>query len=396
MTVVRRALLSAAVVALVACGSDAPRPKPLPVSNTPPAQTNELPALEGPIRIGAVLPMTGSEATFGQSTLAGIQHAIAERNERGGVRGARIEVVTLDTAGKLANVASVVTRLIVEHHVVAIVGDVASASTLAGASVAQEHGVPMITPASTNPAVTEVGDRIFRACFLDDAQADAMARFAREELHVDDVAILSDASSAYSGSLTWEFSKDFDGRGGKVVLEAHYVTGSPIDPALVTQIRTSGADAVYVPGYYPDVATIAIALRKAGVTIPLLGGDGWDSPELGAIAGTAIDGSYYTNHFAIDDPREITRAFATRYAKDRGAPPDGLAALGYDATLVLLDAMERTASLDGADLSAAIAGTKLEGATGGITFAGMRDPTKAVVVLQLKAQLPHYVASITP
>jgi branched-chain amino acid transport system substrate-binding protein len=384
-----------AVAALVACGSEAPRPKPPEVSNTP-APTGELAPFEGPIRIGAVLPMTGAEATFGQSTFAGIQQAVVERNERGGVRGATIEVITRDTAGKVSSVATAVTQLIVEEHVVAIVGEVTSGNTLAGAAVAQEHGIPMITPSATNPQVTQLGDRIFRACFMDAAQARAMARFALEQLRVTRVAILRDSASAYSDELATQFERAFHERGGKAVIDVRYETGSPVDPVLLAQIRTSGVEAVYVPGYYTDVAAIAIALRTAGVTVPLLGGDGWDSSELGPIAGAAIDGSYYTNHFAIDEPREVVRTFAKRYANDHGTPPDALAALGYDATRVLLDALERTPSLEGADLAAAIAVTKLEGVTGGITFAGARDPAKSVVVMQMKAQMPHFVVSLTP
>lgn len=388
-------VLVASLAWLVACGSGAPHPTPPPPSNAPSAD-RELEPFDGPIRIGAVLPMTGVSAPFGWMTMAGIKQAIAERNERGGVRGAKLEVVGIDDMGRTADVAFAVKRLVDEEHVVAIIGEATSGATLAGAVVAQERGIPMITPSATNPEITQVGDRIFRACFLDEAQARVMARFAREQLEIAGVAILSDTASAYSVGLATTFGTDFHKRGGTVVLDVHYEGGSAVDPALLAQIKASGADAVYVPGYYTDVATIAIELRKIGVTVPLLGGDGWDSSDLGATAGAAIDGSYYTNHFAIDDPREVTRAFAKRFAADQGGPPDALAALGYDATRVLLDAMERSPSLDGANLAAAMARTKLEGVTGGIEFAGARDPRKQVVVMQFQAQMPRLATALTP
>jgi branched-chain amino acid transport system substrate-binding protein len=229
MIVVRRAIVSMVAAALVACGSDAPRPKPPEVSNTPapapaPATAGELAPLAGPIRIGTVMPMTGSAAAFGQSTLAGVQQAVAERNERGGVRGATIEIVSLDDAGKLVNVAPAVTRLIVEDHAVAIVGDVASGATIAGAAVAQEHGIPMITPAATNVRATQVGDKIFRACFTDEVQGRAMARFARQQLHVYDVAILSDPKSAYSVELAESFDLELALQGGSTVLDEQFAS----------------------------------------------------------------------------------------------------------------------------------------------------------------------------
>ncbi|HUQ04346.1 MAG TPA: ABC transporter substrate-binding protein [Kofleriaceae bacterium] len=385
-----------AASAIAACGpAPAPHGPPAPSNTTPPAVDEPLAPLAGPVRVGVVLPMTGAQGAFGVSTEAGIRLAIRERNDAGGVRGARLELVVLDTMGTPAGVGEAVTRLIEQEHVVAILGEVTSGATLAAAEIAQARGVPLITPSATSASVTEVGDRIFRACFVDEAQGRAMARFARDELHVARAAILADTSTLYPVALAAAFTTEFAAGGGTIVLADAY-QGGAIAPSVIGRIAAAKVDAVYLPGYYPDAAQIAIELRKLGSRAVLLGGDGWDSPELGAIAGAAIDGAYFTNHFAIDDPREITRSFAKRYAGVRGTPPDGLAALGYDAALVLLDALERTPDLDGAALAAAISVTSVEGVTGHIDLRAGRDPAKPVHVLELKALLPHFAASISP
>jgi branched-chain amino acid transport system substrate-binding protein len=396
MTVARRhlATLAAAVTVIAACGPT-PAPPTAP-SNTPAAAADRaLAPLAGPVTIGAVLPMTGPTAVFGISTEAGIRQAVRERNAAGGVRGATIELVVLDTMGKPAEAAVAARRLVDEEHVVALLGDVTSSGTLAAAAIAQERGVPLVTPSATSTSVTEVGDRIFRACIVDEAQGRAMARFAREELRVTRAAILADTSTLYPVALAAAFTAGFTARGGTIVSADAY-QGGTIDPAVLGRIAAAKVEVVYLPGYYTDVAAIAIQLRALGSRAILLGGDGWDSPTLATLAGAAIDGAYYTNHFAIDDPRAVTRDFATRHAESYGAPPDGLAALGYDAGLVVLDAIERAPALDGATLSEAIAATTIDGASGRISFGGARDPAKPVHVLQLKGQTPRFAASIQP
>jgi branched-chain amino acid transport system substrate-binding protein len=388
--------LAAAVAVIVASGP-APAPAPPTAPSNTPAPTAErvLAPFTGPVKIGAILPMTGAAAVFGTSTEAGIRQAVRERNAAGGVRGATIELVVLDTMGKPAGAEVATRRLVDEEHVVALLGEATSSATLVAATIAQERGVPLITPSATSRSVTEVGDRIFRACVVDEAQARAMARFAREELRVTRAAILADTTSLYPVALAAAFTSGFTDRGGTVVVADAYQSGA-VDPTVVGRLAAAKVEAIYLPGYYADVAAIAIQLRKLGSRAILLGGDGWDSPELAPLAGAAIEGGYYTNHFAIDDPRADTREFALRYTESYGAPPDALAALGYDAALVVLDALERTPALDGANLSEAIAATTIEGASGRITFGGARDPAKPVHVLQMKAQAPHFAASIQP
>ncbi len=348
-----------------------------------------------PIRIGVYLPMTGPMGSFGSSALAGIELAVAEQNAAGGVRGATVEIVALDTMGQPAATAAVVERLIEHDRVVALVGEVLSMNSLAGAAVAQAQGVPMIAPSATAVDVTRTGDRIFRACFIDAVQARAMAAFAREHLKVSRVAILTDEAQAYSVGLASGFAAELRARGGTIVAEQRYQTGNT-DPKALMAIKAARPEAIYVPGYYADVGTVAVQLRKIGVAVPLLGGDGWDSAELTMIAGSAIDGSYYTSQFAVDDPRAVSQAFVARFQEGSGTPPDSLAALGYDAVRIVLAAMARSPSLDRADLAEAMAATRLDGVTGPLTFDGDRDPIKPVAVLRFESGRPRLAATIGP
>jgi branched-chain amino acid transport system substrate-binding protein len=349
----------------------------------------------GAILIGEYGSMTGAEATFGQSTHNGIMLAVEERNAAGGVKGRKIAVKNYDDAGKTQEAGNAVTRLITQDNVVAILGEVASSLSLAGGAVAQEKGVPMISPSSTNEEVTELGDMISRVCFVDGFQGYVAAKFARENLKAAKVAILTDKSSAYSVGLANEFQKAFTGMGGKIVTQQTYNKGDVDYGAQLTSIRGESPDAVFLPGYYTDVGNIAIQARKLGIKAPFLGGDGWDSPQLAAIGGKAIEGSYYSNHYSHEEQRPEVQEFVAKYQKKYGAVPDGLAALGYDAARVLFDAMERAPSLDGKPLAAAIAETKdFPGVTGKITIDENRNAKKAAVVLQMKDGKPTFAASI--
>jgi branched-chain amino acid transport system substrate-binding protein len=255
----------------------------------------------------------------------------------------------------------------------------------------------MITPSATNPAVTEVGDMISRACMLDDDQAAAMAAFARGRLKLSRVAVLYDQAQPYSTGLATAFGKAFSRLGGTITGVQRYNGGDQDLQAQLEAIRDAKAQAVFVPGFYADVGGIAKQLRALGVTAPLLGTDGWDSPQLAQIAGAAIDGSYYAGHFAADDPRPIVKAFAKQFQAKHTGAPDALAALGYDAARLLFDAMARARSLSGTDLAEAIAATKgFEGVTGSITMGAGRNPKKPATIVQLKAGKPAFVTTIAP
>jgi branched-chain amino acid transport system substrate-binding protein len=349
------------------------------------------------IKIGEYGSMTGSEATFGQSTHNGIVLAIEEVNARGGVKGKQIELKSYDDQGKTQEAGTVVTRLVTEDQVVAILGEVASSLSIAGGRVAQQYGVPMISPSSTNAKVTEVGDRIFRVCFVDEFQGFVGAKFAAENLKVTKAATLYDQGSAYSKGLKDDFAKAFVAMGGEVVTEQAYTAGDQDFSAQLGTIKASGIQVVYLPGYYTDVGNIAIQARKLGIEVPMLGGDGWDSAKLAEIGGPAIEGSFYSNHYAPEEDRPEVQAFVKAYQARYSAVPDGLAALGYDAARVLFAAMERSPDLGGEALSAAISQTKdFPGVTGSITIDGKRNAQKPAVVVEMKGGSPHFVASVAP
>lgn len=351
----------------------------------------------GPILVGHFASLTGSEATFGVSTDRGVRLALDERNAAGGVKGRKVEIKTLDDASKASEAGNVVQRLISEDHVVAILGEVASGSSLAGGKVAQQAGVPMISPSSTNKKVTEGRDMVSRVCFLDEFQGYVVAKFTHDNLKLAKVAVLFDQAAPYSKGLAEVFSSEFSGMGGTVATSQAYTAGDPDVSAQLQSIKASGAEAVFLPGYYTDVGNIVRQARKLGITAPFLGGDGWDSTKLAEIGGDAIEGSYYSNHYSFDETRPEVQEFVTKFQKAYGDTPDGLAALGYDAARVLFAAMDRAPSLSGKDLAAAIAATKdFAGVTGKITLDANRDAQKQAVVVQMKGGKPRYVATIVP
>ena len=349
------------------------------------------------IVIGHYASMTGSTAHFGQDTDRGVRMALEEANGKGGVLGKKLRLVTLDDRGDSAEAANAVNRLIDVEHVSAVLGEVASSLSLAGGRVAQRRKIPMISPTSTNPKVTEVGDFIFRVCFIDPFQGKVMATFARQNLKFDKVAILKDVKNDYSIGLSDAFKTSFTALGGTIVAEQAYSQNDTDFSAQVTAIRGTGAQAIFVPGYYSEVGSIARTADRLGLKIPLLGGDGWDSPDLFKIGGDAINGSYFSDHFAPDVATEKAKQFVANFTTKYGQAPTGLGALGYEAAEVLVDAIGRAGKLDGTAIRDAIATTKdFEGVTGKITMDAQRNPLKSAVVLKVEGGKAKFETSIAP
>jgi branched-chain amino acid transport system substrate-binding protein len=354
---------------------------------------------EQEILLGHYASLTGSEATFGQSTENGIQLAVEEINAAGGVDGKQVKVITYDDKGDPREAGSAVTRLISRDRVVAVLGEVASSLSLAGGQICQDNGVPMVSPSSTNPKVTKIGDRIFRVCFIDPFQGSVCAKFAREseQIKATTAAILYDQSAAYAVGLQEEFEKAFVALGGKIATKQTYQAGDSDFAAQLTSIRAANPQVVFVPGYYTDVGAIAIQARKLGLSVPLLGGDGWDSSKLGEIGGEAIDGCFYSNHYSHEDPNPKVQDFLKKYQAKFGEIPDGLAALGYDAAIILCQAIDRAESTDGAKIATELAATKdYDGVTGNISIDADRNAVKPAVMLEMKGGTPHYVTTIEP
>ncbi|MEA2336977.1 MAG: branched-chain amino acid transport system substrate-binding protein [Thermoanaerobaculia bacterium] len=339
------------------------------------------------IVVGEYGSLTGSEATFGQSTHNGITLAVEEINAAGGIGGRKIRVITEDDQSKAEEAANAVTKLISSNDVSAIIGEVASSNSLAAAPICQQNKVPMITPSSTYPDVTKKGDYIFRMCFIDTYQGPVLARFLVNDLHIKRAALFTDIRSDYSTGLGKAFEEVFTSLGGTIAGRQSYSKGDSDYRSQLTAFKAANPEVIVVPGYYNDVAPIAVQARDLGINVPLVGGDGWESPKLLEIGGKALEGCMYSNHYHADDPAPAVRGFVTKYTQRFGARPDSLAALGYDTTRVLADAMRRAGpNFTRATLRDAIAATtKFPVVTGVITFDANRNPIgKRVVIDEIK------------
>ena len=352
---------------------------------------------EQEIRIGEYSSMTGTTATFGQSTDQGIRVAVDEINAAGGVLGKSLRVFLEDDQSRPEEAATAVTKLINQNRVVAMLGEASSSRSLAAAPICQANRVPMVSPSSTNPRVTQVGDYIFRVCFIDSFAGSVMARFAASTLKLKRVALLVDVRNDYSIGLATFFRQQFRTLGGQIAAEQMYSEGDSDFRAQLTQIRAASPEAIYVPGYYTEVGTIARQARELGIRTPLLGGDGWDSPKLWEIGGEALNGSYFANHYSVDDPSPAVRKFVDGYTSRYKSAPDALAALGYDAARVLADAMRRAGSTSGEKVRDALASTKdFPGVTGRITLNADRNPIKPALILRIENGRFVYVETLNP
>jgi branched-chain amino acid transport system substrate-binding protein len=349
------------------------------------------------IVIGHFGSMTGSEATFGQSTDEGIRLAIDEANSKGGVKGKKLKLITMDNQGKAEEAASVVTRLIEQEKVVALLGEVASTRSLAAAPIAQTKKIPMITPSSTNPKVTQVGDYIFRVCFIDPFQGTVMAKFAAENLKVKKVAILRDVKSDYSVGLADFFTQKFKELGGEVVADMSYQSNDVDFKAQLTQLKSKNPEAIFIPGYYTEVGLIARQAREIGLKVPLMGGDGWDSPKLYEIGQDAVNGGYFSNHYSTESVDPAAVEFMTKFKAKYNKSPDGLSAAGYDAAQVLIKALETVAEITPEAIRGVLAQIKdFPGATGKITINEQRNATKSAVVVQVQGTANKFITTVNP
>src|SRR5262245_13713090 len=349
------------------------------------------------IVVGEYASLTGGTATFGKSSNAGVQLAAEEINASGGLLGKKVRVVVEDDQSKPEEARTAVLKLLKQNQAVAVLGEVASSRSLAAAPECQRAGVPMISPASTNPKVTAVGDYIFRVCFIDPFQGSTMAKFATETLHAKTAAILRDVKNDYSVGLADFFRDEFTRRGGKILTDVSYSEGDIDFKAQLTAIRGVQPDVVFVPGYYTEVGLIARQARELGITVPLLGGDGWDSPRTIEIGGAAVNGCYFSNHYAADDPNPVVQKFIQKFRAKYSEVPDAMAVLGYDAAQVLADAIRRAGTTEGNKLRDAIAKTKdFPGVSGTITIDAERNARKSIVVLKIDGGKVQFFQKVEP
>ena len=350
------------------------------------------------IKVGEYASLTGTEATFGVSSHEGTLLAIEEINKAGGVLGKQVELIHEDNRSIAGESVTIVKKFISRDGVVAVLGEVASGRSLEAGPVCQQAGVPMISPSSTNPKVTEVGDCVFRVCFTDPFQGRLIAEFARNTLNLKRVAVFSDVSSAYGEGLKQYFGDAFKGLGGEIVVEQKYSSKDKDFKAQLTAIKATNPEGICIPGYYNEVGLIVKQARELGILVPMFGGDGWEAPELIQIAGSdALKNTYYTTHFSpIQDTPEAKKFVAAYKARFNGKVPDAMAALGYDSALVLADAIKRANSAEPAKIKAALATTDLVAATGRTRIDAKRDAPKAAVIITVENGQFKFLKTVEP
>jgi branched-chain amino acid transport system substrate-binding protein len=337
----------------------------------------------GDILVGFYGSLTGDGASFGQSSEEGARLAVEEVNAAGGLLGGRpIRLLVEDDQSKPEEASSAVTKLVTQDRVVAVLGEVASRRTLAAAPVAQRYRVPLITPASTNEKVTAVGDYIFRVCFIDPFQGQVLAKFAYNDLKARRAAILTDIQQDYSVGLTASVTEHFKAAGGTVLPPVSYSSGDADFRAVLTQIRGQRPDAVFATGYYSEAAIIVRQARELGMTMPILGGDGWVGEPL-KNGREALKNTFISNHYSSDNPDPIVQNFVKAYREKFGREPDSIAALSYDSVKVLADAITRAGSTDGPKIQAALTTTDVPGVTGQLKMNARRDVDKPAVIQEV-------------
>jgi branched-chain amino acid transport system substrate-binding protein len=350
------------------------------------------------ILIGEFGSLSGSEATFGISSTNGLKLAVEEMNNGPKLLGKNIKLITYDDQGKPSEAQTVVQRLIKNDNVVAVIGEVASSRSKAGAPICQQNKIPMISPASTNPEVTAIGDYIFRVCFIDPFQATVLSKFAINSLKVKKVAVLKDVKNAYSTGLADFFEKEFKNMGGEIVEVQSYSAGDKDFKAQLTAIKSKNPEAIFVPGYYTDVSLIAIQAREIGITVPLFGGDGWESEKLTeGKAKDALEGCYFSTHVSTENPDPLIQNFIKKYKEKYNMMPDAMSFLAYDAGMILFDAIKKAGSTDAEKVKNELAKTKdFAGVTGKISINEQRNAVKPAVILEIKGGQFKYKETVSP
>jgi branched-chain amino acid transport system substrate-binding protein len=335
-------------------------------------------------KVGVYLGLSGPDAQFGIQTREGIELFVDEVNAAGGVKGKPIKLLVEDDKGNPTEANNKVLQLIDRDKVIAILGEVASSRSKPGGIVANSKKIPMITPSSTNADVTKVGPFVFRVCFIDDFQGQAGARFVTGTLSKKKVAMLYATDDLYSSGLASEFEKELKKQGGEVVLKKGFLKTETNFTTYINEIKDSKPDIIYAPVYYDVMAPIAKQAKAAGVPGEMfLGGDGWDGMAAEDLAN--LEGAYFTNHYAPDVPWPNAQAFRKRYTERFKHDPTGMAAMGFDAAGVLVDALKRSKDDTAQGLRDAIADTKnFAGATGNISINAERNAEKDVVIVQIK------------
>lgn len=355
-------------------------------------------AAESKLKVGAVLPISGPQSTYGEESINGMALALDDLKASDPALANRIEVIREDEKSNPVDAATAVKKLLSVDKVDVVFGSVASSNTLSMTSAVIEAGKPLVSHASTNPEVTKKGEMIFRTCFIDPFQGSVLANFALNNLGKKKAAILLDHKSDYSKGLAQFFEEAFSAGGGKIVATEAYEAGKKDFKTQLTKIRGKRPDVLLVPGYYQEVGLIMKQAKQMGFDVIMLGGDGWDSPTLYELAGAdAVKGHYFSSHFSADDSDPKVQAFVKAYTERFKKAPGAMAALGYDGILVIADAFKRANSADAKALTKALRSTSnFKGVSGAMAINSSRDAEKEAVVLRTEGAKAVFAAKVAP
>ena len=352
--------------------------------------------------IGAHFELTGGVANYGKSTLNGVQLAIDQVNAKGGVLGKKIKLVQGDNKSEPAEAGNIATKLITQDKAVVLIGPATSGCVSASIPIATANKVPLMAPVATAPSITvekdgKVKPFIFRACFIDPFQGQVMAVFAEKTLKVKNVAILFDSSSEYSKGLTDVFTKTLEDNGGKIVAKEAFLAKDVDFKSTLTKIKASNPQAIYVPAYYEEVSKIIKQAREVGLSCPILGSDGWDSPKLAAIAGNeALNNTYFCSAYSSQDKEPTVQNFIKDYKAKYKTDPDNFSIHGYDAAMVVVEAIKRAGSTDGVKIAQELSKMKdFPVATGKFTVDANHNPVSGAVIIELKDGVQTFKEKIT-
>lgn len=341
------------------------------------------------IKIGVNLELSGPVASYGSSENDGFTLAVEEINANGGIDGKEIQLVTVDNKSDAAESTNAAIKLTSQDKVAAIIGPATSGNSVAQVQIANDSKTPMITPSGTSPTVTvsdngSVNEFAFRTSFIDPFQGTVAANFASNELKVKTAAVYADNASDYAKGLAASFIKDFEAAGGTIVKEESYVAKDTDFRSTLTRIKGANPDFVFIPGYYEEVGLIVKQARELGITVPLMGADGWDSPTIVELAGAeALNHTFIINHYSAEDPDGKAKEFADKFNEKYGKAPNSFNALGYDTVYLLKDAIERAGSTDGTKIKDAIKATEnLELVTGLYSVDKNHHPVKSATILE--------------
>ncbi len=349
-----------------------------------------------PIKIGVIIPLTGTGSDFGIGALNGFNLALEEINSGKKVLGRELRIIVRDDENNSTKSNEAALNLIYEEGVVAITGVPFSKIALNVAPLCQSAGVPVLSSVATNVELTKIGDCVFRACFNNDFEAYAAALFAINALQMKTCGVIFEVSSPFASDLAKHFKQHFEDLGGKVTsFEPHPAETKDFSTQLEHILKTK-PEFIFCPDLYEDSARIIIQARKLGFDKPIIGGDGWDSNEFIRIGGSAVESTYYVTHFAKDDPDQKVQDFVKAYTSKYATEPNVESVLCYDSLMLIAEALRKAGSPGRKKLKEALRKMEYDGVTGKIVFENSGEPKKAATVIKIENGKQKFFTRIYP